>query len=170
MFCAWHFSPFWFLLQLNLHQTDLSLTWNCSSIYEHLHRFAQIWSQNCFCYCCAPKIVQKQKQKQFCDHIFANLHKSWINTMSNDGLIIENMDLSHIHLAAKMILSFSKFSKSKWFIHTKTTPLFGIQSWFFNLKMIFLVHVNEVAIIFLHDISAKKNLDWKPKKGGVRDK
>ena len=33
--------------------------------------------------------------KQIC----ANLQKSENNMMSNDGLIIENMDLSHIHLA-----------------------------------------------------------------------
>ena len=42
------------LIQLNLHKTDLlshHLTWHCSSIYEYSHRFAQIWSQNCFCYC-----------------------------------------------------------------------------------------------------------------------
>ena len=25
--------------------------WHCSSIYEDLHRFAQICVQNCFCYC-----------------------------------------------------------------------------------------------------------------------
>ena len=31
--------------------------------------------------------------------ICANLHKSWKNMMSNDGSIVENMDLSHIHLA-----------------------------------------------------------------------
>ena len=31
--------------------------------------------------------------------ICANLQKFWNNMMSNDGLIIENMDLSHIHLA-----------------------------------------------------------------------
>ena len=29
--------------------------------------------------------------------ICANLQKSWNNTMSNDGSIIKNMDLSHIH-------------------------------------------------------------------------
>ena len=45
-------------LQLNLHETNLlfqylshHLTWHCSSIYEDLHRFAQIKTQNCFCYC-----------------------------------------------------------------------------------------------------------------------
>ena len=31
--------------------------------------------------------------------ICANLHKTWNNTMLNDDLIIQNMDLSHIHLA-----------------------------------------------------------------------
>ena len=47
-----------YFVQLNLHETDLlfrylshHLTWHCSSISEDLHRFAQIWSQNCFCYC-----------------------------------------------------------------------------------------------------------------------
>ena len=42
----------------NKHYTDLlfrylshHLTWHCYSIYEDLHRFAQICSQNCFCYC-----------------------------------------------------------------------------------------------------------------------
>ena len=31
--------------------------------------------------------------------ICVNFQKHWNNAMSNDGLIIENMDLSHIHLA-----------------------------------------------------------------------
>ena len=33
--------------------------------------------------------------------ISANFHKSWNSSMSNDGLIIENMDLPHIHLAVQ---------------------------------------------------------------------
>ena len=54
------------------------------------------------CYCLAPKIVQKQQQKQFCDHICANRCIFFINTgtmhcnaMSNDDLIIEIIDQSH---------------------------------------------------------------------------
>ena len=31
--------------------------------------------------------------------ICENFLKHWNNAMSNDGLLIENMDLSHIHLA-----------------------------------------------------------------------
>ena len=31
--------------------------------------------------------------------ICVNFHKYWNNAMSNYGLIIENIDLSHIHLA-----------------------------------------------------------------------
>ena len=41
-------------------------------------------------------------KEQFCAQmlqICANLHKSWNNTMSNDGLIIENMDLSQTNLS-----------------------------------------------------------------------
>ena len=34
--------------------------------------------------------------------ICGNLQKFRNNTMSNNGLIIENMDLSHIHLAVKI--------------------------------------------------------------------
>ena len=54
-------------VQLNEYETDPyfllmshHLTSYCFRISEDLHRFAQIWSQNCFCYCLAPKIVQKQ--------------------------------------------------------------------------------------------------------------
>ena len=35
--------------------------------------------------------------------ICVNFQKYWNNAMSNDGLIIENMDLSHIHLAVSLI-------------------------------------------------------------------
>ena len=44
----------------------------------------------------------RNNNKQFCAQmlqICANLHKSRNNMMSNDGLIIENMDLSHVYLA-----------------------------------------------------------------------
>ena len=46
-------------------------------LFQDLWRFAQLWSQNCFCYCLAPKTVQIWSQKQFCDHMCANLCKSW---------------------------------------------------------------------------------------------
>ena len=67
------------MLQLNLHETDLlfrylchHLTWHCSSNYEDLHRFER-------------KSVQ--------------IFKKFFNSiLSNDGLIIEKMDPSYIHL------------------------------------------------------------------------
>ena len=39
--------------------------------------------------------------------ICVNLQKYWNNVMSNDGLIIEYMDLSHIHLAVPNDFAFN---------------------------------------------------------------
>ena len=64
--------------------------------------------------------------------ICANLYKSRNNMMSNDGLIIENMDLSHIHLAVCIsnILvknsNFANFStKKRHFVGLATTCTAG---------------------------------------------
>ena len=83
------------------------MTSYCFRISEDLHRFArnlQHMSAKLFLLLflnnfrrATCKIVQEQKQ--FCAQICANLYKSWNNMMSNDGLIIENMNLSLIHLA-----------------------------------------------------------------------
>ena len=82
-------------LQLNLHETDIlcrylshHLIWQCSSISEDLQEICSICSQNCFCYC------------------------FWtILLLSIDGLMIEYMDQSHIHLAVQhaAISSYFKF-------------------------------------------------------------
>ena len=85
-------------LQLNIiHQTDLlfwylnhHLTRHCSSVHEDLHRYAR---KIVFVIVSCLKITK----------ICANLHKPRNNVMSNDDLIKENMDLSHIHLAAHSI-------------------------------------------------------------------
>ena len=53
--------------------------------------------------------------------ICANLHKSWNNTMSNDGSIIENMDLFHIHLAVLRLQNFDR--NSKYNIPLPSAPL-----------------------------------------------
>ena len=77
------------VLQLNLHETDLLFRYfwelpakNCSETITKtiLHSYAANFLQIC-----------------------VNLQKYWNNAMSNDGLIIENMDLSHIHLAVHML-------------------------------------------------------------------
>ena len=68
------------------------MAWHCSSIYKDLQRFTrnlQHLSAKLFL------LLFLNNFKQIC----ANLQKSENNMMSNDGLIIENMDLSHIHLA-----------------------------------------------------------------------
>ena len=97
-------------IQLNLHQTNLlfrylshHLTWHFSSIYEDLHRYAR---KIVFVIVACLKLFRNNNKNNFASisvQIFANLHKSRNNTMSNDGLIIENMDLSHIHLAVSII-------------------------------------------------------------------
>ena len=88
------------------------LTWQCSSISEDLGRFArnfQHLSAKLFLLLflnnfrpATHKIVRNNNITNFaliCCKFLANLQKSWNNMMSIDGLIIENMDLSHIHLA-----------------------------------------------------------------------
>ena len=69
-------------LQLNEYETNSYFLWlshHLTSyyywIYEDLHRFAQICSQNCFCYCFWTILGTLQLQKQFCEHICANLCK-----------------------------------------------------------------------------------------------
>ena len=78
----------WWTIQLNLYETDLlfrylshDLTWHCSSIYEKLHRFAQIWAQNCFCYCCSETITNKILSS-YLWKICANLHDLWCQMMA----------------------------------------------------------------------------------------
>ena len=106
------------LVQLNLHETDLlfrylshHLTWHCFSISEDLQEICSIWMQNCFCYCSwtifrratrYSETITKTILPSYAANFFqicANLQKSWNNMMSNDSLIIENMDLCHVHLA-----------------------------------------------------------------------
>ena len=65
--------------------------------------------QNCFCYCFLtilssqlPETITKTILRSYAANflqICVNFQKYWNNAMSNDDLIIENMDLSHIHLA-----------------------------------------------------------------------
>ena len=97
-------------VQLNLHENDLLfwyfsyyLTWHCSSISEDLHsNDHNLVTKNNF----VIRFVQ----------ICTNLQKSWNNMMSNDGLITEYMDLSHIHLAVFENLKFkiSEVYKQNW--------------------------------------------------------
>ena len=110
------------VLQLNLHVTDLSfqylshhLTWHYSSTSYSLNRFVrnlQHMSPKFFFYCFWT-LLQVARLKLFRNNkktilrsnaanflqIWANLQKSWNNMMSNDGLVIQNIHLSHIHLA-----------------------------------------------------------------------
>ena len=109
-------------IQLNEYETDPyflqsshHLTWYCSSISEDLHRFARNLQH------LLPKLFlllflnyRNNKKKTIlwakrnnsknnfaskCCKFLANLQKSWNNMMSNNGLIIENINLTHIHLA-----------------------------------------------------------------------
>ena len=107
----WSLRSYPYYLQLNLHQTNLlfrylshHLTWHCSSIYEDLHRYAR---KIVFVIVECLKLFRNNNKNNCASisvQICANLHKSWNNTMSNDGLIIETMDLSHIHLAVCMCI------------------------------------------------------------------
>ena len=86
--------------------------------------------------------------------ICANLQKSWNNTMSNDGSIIENMDLSHIHLAVIIKIESHPFyhiicdwfswgwskKKSKW--PTQKNSFFESAILIFKKKN-FLLHPHE---------------------------
>ena len=84
----------------------------CFRISEDLHRFATfapklfivfaIISEQ-FCYRSNNKTILWANAANFLQ-ICVNLQKSWNNSMSNDGLIVENMDLSHIHLAEQGLL------------------------------------------------------------------
>ena len=51
-----------------------------------------------------PKVVQKHLFSYASSflQICVNLQKYWCNAMSNDGLTIEDVDLSHIHLAVSL--------------------------------------------------------------------
>ena len=52
--------------------------------------------------------------------ICANLQNFWNNMMSNDGLITEYMDLSHIHLAVhKKLSSFSENLRNTSIIYAR---------------------------------------------------
>ena len=69
---------------------------------------------DCFCYCIwelhtsnCSETIRKTILRSYAANflqICVNLQKYWNNTMSKDGLIIENMDLSHIHLAEQGLL------------------------------------------------------------------
>ena len=87
------------------------MTWHCSSIPEDLHRFARnlqhlltemflLLFLNNFTTETITKTIFRAIAANFLQ-ICVNLQNYWNNVMSNDGLIIEYMDLSHIHLAIK---------------------------------------------------------------------
>ena len=87
-------------------------------IYTDLQEICSICSQNCYCF--YSKIVQKQLRKTISQanaanfvQICVNLQKYQNNVMSIDGLIIEHMDLSHIHLAVQV----AKFEKDTFVQH-----------------------------------------------------
>ena len=73
------------------------MTWHCSSISEDLHRFAAFAHKTVFVIVSALNLSRANTADflQMC----VNLQKYWNKVMSNDGLILEYMDLSHIHLA-----------------------------------------------------------------------
>ena len=104
-------------VQLNLHVTDLlfrylshHLTWHCFSISKDLHRFArnlQHMNKKLFLLLFlnnfkreTPRNNNKNNFLQIC----VNFHKYWNNAMSNDGLIIENMDLPTLIVQDKTLL------------------------------------------------------------------
>ena len=78
------------------------MTWHSSRSHEDLHRFAAY----------ERKIVSETITKIILLSNVANLHKSRNYMMSNDGLTIENIDLSHIYLA---VTTFCIDSQSKTF-------------------------------------------------------
>ena len=95
------------------------LAWHCFSISEDLHRFARnLQHMNAKLFSLLflnnfKRVTPWSKNKNNFGFIYckflANLckfQKYWNNAMSNDGLIIENMDLSHIHLAVLLSLFF----------------------------------------------------------------
>ena len=93
---------FYVCLQLILHETDLlfrylshHLKWHCSSIYEDLHRFAQIWAKNCFIIVVLLNLFRNNNKNNFA-LISVQI---FINTGSNDGLSIEIIDQSHGDIA-----------------------------------------------------------------------
>ena len=83
-------------------------------ICTDLQEICSIWAQNYFCYCFwtilglqLAKLFRNNNKNNFaliCCKFLANLQKSWNNMMSNYGLIIENMDLSHIYSFSCMSL------------------------------------------------------------------
>ena len=58
--------------------------------------------------------------------ICANFHKFWNNMMSNDGLIIENMDMSHIYFA--VLINLFNFAKISNFFHISMEFLYVFAS------------------------------------------
>ena len=112
-----------FFLVFNFELKFHYLTWHCSSISEDLHRFARYLQH------LLPKLFlllilnnfklttpRNDNQNNFAFvanflQICVNFQKYWNNVMSNDGLIIEFMDLSHIHLAVPTAL-YSDYDKS----------------------------------------------------------
>ena len=77
------------------------LKWHFSSIYDDLQRFAYE-CKIVFVIAARLKLFRNNNKSNFVLtslQICSNLHRSGNNTMSNDDLSIENMDLSHIHLA-----------------------------------------------------------------------
>ena len=143
-------------VQLNLHETDLlfwylshHLTWHCSSISEDLHRFARnlqhllaklflLLFLNNFTTETITKTILRSYAANFLQ-ICANLQKSWNNMMSNDGLIIENMDLSHIHLAVSRL----------WFI--KPWPLLSLKA---VLQLNLIKMYRQTFLMILHSLKS----------------
>jgi hypothetical protein len=78
-------------------------------MFQYFWRFAQISKKFAafahkivFVIVSVVKLFRNNNKNNFarkCCKFLANLQKSWNNMMSNDGLIIENMHLPHIHLA-----------------------------------------------------------------------
>ena len=89
------------------------LTWHCSGISEDLHIFARNLQH------LLAKLFlllflndNRNNNKNNFLQIYVNLQKYWNKVMSNDGLIIEYMDLCHIHLALFQL--HKKCFTSKW--------------------------------------------------------
>ena len=98
------------VLQFNLHETDLLFRYLSHHFW---HGIVPVFMKICtdlflllFLNNCAQlaKLFKNNNKNNFAlksVQICANLHKSWNNMMSNGNLIIENMDLSRIHLAVR---------------------------------------------------------------------
>ena len=114
------------------------MTSYCFRIYEDLHRF-----EHKFVF---VKIVSEQDCSEIITilrsyaanflQICANLQKSWNNMMSNDGLIIEYMDLSNIHLVVALIFTFNLLKKIWEILSLISVLLKCLACQIFKLKII----------------------------------